>query len=719
MAINRFDNPVNLAIRDTFVSKNAQLPFQEVAFGLQQKQKTYQDTEQLLNEGLLQLNVNAIQQDIEERNKITDLYETDFDSLVDKVSGDLSLIQGEAKQFSRNITKDLQRGKLSAIENRFQEQKNFFSDIDKKVQEGKLSANKAQLLKTMSSSLTPQLEKEDGGFNGIAKFPVSEEVSVFERGLELTKNLAKDGFLPGLIFDPDKEIIVNVSGEKITPEKAFKAAFQAISTDRLSNDSLNQDASLLLFTTRGQINDKALDSQISRYILLNNRDKKGNILDYELEQDIETVLGGGSNTEKLKLLSELQAANNIANQISGSKFNRSINSFGGGSEKKEKKETVFGDGVAVPINTKFNPINYDTPDKIAEVKKGLSLSIKKARNEKEDFLKNKQITEFNPITPDGIDLSGKIKELNANIKQLELDQNDIIAGEKRAMESAGLTTEKRVKLEQEAAIEAEKSRKSFSTLTTGSGKPGTGLSGQAREAFIQKRIEEQKNRILSKDPIYAKYQKALKDDSLPQTLTLGVVQISNNKTKNATENAVKTILGNVGTGEASQAIRKLGTEQNEEEIITNEEISKMKKVFVDGITFTPESGSLQVVFQAADEEGNPIGRFSTKAPNGIVGALIEEDQFEFLDLSLHSFANTVRNSFNKNGEIGGIGFQVQTPTEITNNTLARPYVITYNRALPDGRIVEVPKEFSSEGEALNFMKELLKIKFQRESNIQN
>lgn len=719
MAVNRFDRPADLAVRDTFVPQTVQVPFEELAFGLQQRQGTFNQNEGILNEGLLALDVNAIPQDRIERNNEIEKFESEFQDIVNTVSGDLSLAGRQSRDFARKINTNLKRGKLSAIDNRFKQQQAFFGEIDKKVEDGKLSANKASLLKNLSISTTPTLQNEDGSFNSISSFPVSEEVSVFERGLELTKRLAKDGSLAGLQFDDERGIIVDVAGERVTPEKAFKSAFQAIAGDRLSIDSLNQDATLLEFSTNGNINEEVLDEQINRLVVLNNRNRQGEVIDLEVEQDIRTALGAGSVKDKLRVLGELKAANDIANQISGSKFTRSIRGIPGFNAGNDQ---VFGGGVVVPIKTKFNPSTFDTPEKITQAKRGLKQSIEKALNEKSAFIRDNSITQQNPITPDGVDLSGRLAEINANIKQLELDEQDLLQGEKRVMESVGLTTDdiRRINNIQVSPEKIQEITQRVNSMigtrdAQGRFRGRSRITPENAERIIQQQIANEAIQIREQDPVYAKYREALKRNAEAQNLVVGVIQITDNSTKKSTENAVKTILGSIGLGEASQRISRLGTDVDTEEIVENDVVEAMDEVFVDGVSFVPDSGDIQVVFQAADKENNLLGRFSTKAPKGIVNALIQESQFEFLDIALHNFANSVRNSFDRKGTIMGIDFDVQSQTEVLNN-VTRPYVVTINKKLADGRVVRSPQEFSSEGEALSLIKNLLITKLRTSNN---
>ena len=710
MAINRFDKPANLAVRDTFVPQTVQVPFEELSFGLQQKQTTFLQNEDILQKGLLSLDINAIEEDRQERNREITRFEGEFEELVNTVSGDLSLAGSQARDFSRKIGSNLTRGKLAAIQNRFKERQAFFGKIDKQVEDGKLSANKASLLKQLSKTQTPQLQNEDGSFNSIGEFPVSEEVSVFERGLELTKRLAKDGSLPGLKFDQERGIIVDIQGEGISPEKAFKSAFQAIANDRLSVDSLNQDASLLQFTAGEDLDEEALDAQIGRLITLNNRSTTGEIVDLEVEQDIKTALGSGSVKDKLRVLGELKAANDIANQIAGNKFTRNVKGIPGFGQRNDQ---VFGGGVVVPIKTKFKPSTFNSPEKITQAKRGLKQSLDQALNTKAAFLRDNNITQDNPISPDGIDLSGRLAEINAGIKQIELDQQDLLAGEKRVMESVGLSTEdiRRINNIQVTPekIEEITQRVNAQIGTRDSQERFRGrsrITPERAQELIQQQIANEAIRIRENDPAYAKYKEALKRNAEAQNLVVGVVQIADAKTKKATEGAVKTILGNIGLGEASQRVQRLGTEVDADDIVDNDVIGSMNEIFVDGVSFLPDSNDIQVVFQAADKEDNLLGRFSTKAPKGIVTALIQENQFEFLDIALHDFANSVRNSFDRKGSLMGITFDVQSQTEVLNNT-TKPYVVIINKRLPDGRVIRSPKEFSSEGEALNRIKKLI------------
>lgn len=327
MAKSRFDRPTRLNIRETFVPQAVPLPFDQIQGAIQRRQQSFDQNEALLDEAAALVNVNAIPKDIERRDILATQFEDEFDKIIQDVEGDLSRAGGESKAFARKIGRSLTRGELGAIQARANSRQSYQATLQKALDEGKLkNPQKAQLLLQVSDATTPNLiDQNTGRFNGYNAINPAEEINYVERGLELTKELAKDG--RGGFFMDDNGLLITKNGDFITRDKAFQASFEALLSDQASDASLNQD---LLLTTAlaGPMNESSLDQSIEAF--------KNSLTDRDLIAEIESIQNTSNIEGKAKLVSLLHASNAVANQRSFSDESISAKALPGFGDEKEK-----------------------------------------------------------------------------------------------------------------------------------------------------------------------------------------------------------------------------------------------------------------------------------------------------------------------------------------------------------------------------------------------
>lgn len=372
MPINRFDTPARTVVKETFVPQAIPSPFDELNMVLQQRQKAYDTNEELIDDSLLKLNVNAIPADIEAREEEIGKFNTAYDDMLKEIGGDLSKAGSKVKEFSRAVDKERRAGKVAAIQSRYDAREAFKKSLEdiSTGKDPKVSGEIANTLLQLSDNINSNLTNENGEYNGYQGIPAVQEVNEIERGLELVKSLAADGY-ENMGLSQDGKFLQTKAGEYITWDRAFKSSYDALSKDSSARNSIKQD--IIVETAQNKIySDDALNGQLDSL--------KKIVGDAGLKKQIEKVKELPYQ-QKLEQIDLLSASFAVADQVS---FTKSKNKLGQLTEftyglvNPENPNEIIVDVPYVSAG-KLNSVFTKTADVIGSLTKELSLEERQKR----------------------------------------------------------------------------------------------------------------------------------------------------------------------------------------------------------------------------------------------------------------------------------------------------------------------------------------------------
>lgn len=394
--IDRFFTPAQLAVKSLAVPQAIPLPIDDLQNLVNRKQQNFDETETIGN-NLLGLEVGAVPSDVDIRNQELSSIEDNFNTLVESSSGDLSEINSKAKQLALEAKRNLTRGKLGAIQNRYNQRQVFQEQLNE-LSIGKdaiISPNTARSFLTISDTLNKDLQNEQGSFNPYQALTPVKEINPVERGLELTKRVAEDGG-GGFRIDKETGLIVTSSGERISRDKAFKATLQSLFKDNETINSIDQDLMLGTFSG-GQINSQQLDGYIMSIA--------NTLEDSNLRNNVASLIDLDDKS-KFRAVQILKASDAVANQIAFDKTKITAKDTGDGFfDRINNVGVVQVKTQAVPIGV----INSSSTEALNGIIKAINPEqLEKSAEQKGTDIANatdKFVKDY--ITRSGLDFYGK------------------------------------------------------------------------------------------------------------------------------------------------------------------------------------------------------------------------------------------------------------------------------------------------------------------------